>query len=140
MFFFPLITANLQEDMKNTLEEVEALQGEVEALTETEVELRERLVEEKSVVEGLREQLSEEYANTEDLREQIETLRETTSAKELEVEDLLEREQQLKEELTLTSNVLACSVGFQAVTFYLGVRGHSCPLSPSEKIESPLRG
>lgn len=101
--------------MRSTLEEVEALQGEVEALTETEGELREQLGEERSMVEELREQLNEEVTTIEELREQLteelsrgETLRETVSAKDLEIEDLLEREHQLKEELTLTSNVLTC--------------------------------
>ena len=89
---------------------VEELKEELEEEQNASESLKEQMKEYWNTTEGLREQLSEKAITVEELKEQLEEeqatvldLRETVRTKELEVDEVVEREQQLQEELTLTS-------------------------------------
>lgn len=98
----------LVEQLGGERSTTEELRGQLDVAEKMLEELRENLEEEHCTAEDLRGQLNEDVRVIEDLREQLteelsirESLNDAISAKEVEMADMLEREDQLR----LTSKV-----------------------------------
>ena len=106
--FLSLAGAEEAEALKSALEEELSKSKELEECVE---ELKEQLEEEQNTTDTLKGQLEdtkvlwqEQRELTEEEQSNVAELRETVRGKELELEEMVEREQRLQEEFTLASN------------------------------------